>query len=195
MSAGFEDTAGDLVGKTKDLIGGRGTGGKSGSAGDHEMLVVAFEDTGKAQEVLNAFKQLEDEDVVDLKSAAVVVRDASDKIDVEETNDFDAKQGAIAGAVAGGLLGLLTGRMIGSALVGTAGGAIASKAVDLGIDDDFLQEIGASLGPGSSAVVAMIDIGHVDRAMRELDKFEGGKILRHSLSDDAYRKLSDAVED
>jgi hypothetical protein len=43
--------------------------------------------------------------------------------------------------------------------------------------------------------VALIDFEQVDRAMEELDKFEGGRILRHTLSDDVYAKLSEAVED
>jgi uncharacterized membrane protein len=190
----WQDTAGDLVGKTKGFIGGDKTSGGSAS-GDHEMLVIAFADTGAAQQALDTMKQLEGRGAVALKSAAVVVRDPSGKIDIEETDDFDAKQGAIAGAVAGGLLGLLTGMAIGGALVGAGGGAIASKAVDLGIDDDFLQEVGGNLPESGSAIVAMIDIQDVDEAMQELDKFEGGTILRHALSDDAYQKLSDAVED
>jgi hypothetical protein len=43
--------------------------------------------------------------------------------------------------------------------------------------------------------VALVDFEQVDQAMAELDKFEGGRILRHSLSDDVYTKLSEAVED
>ncbi len=125
----------------------------------------------------------------------MVVRETPERVKIDETHDFDTKQGAIAGALAGGLLGLLTGRMIGGALLGAGGGAIASKTTDLGIDDDFLNNIGDNLGPGHSAIVATVDFEHVDRAMKELEKFEGGKILRHSLSDEAYQKLSDAVED
>ena len=31
--------------------------------------------------------------------------------------------------------------------------------------------------------------------MEELEKFEGRRILRHTLSPEVYRQLSDAVED
>ena len=58
MANDWQDTAGDLVGKTKGFIGGDGTSGGS-TAGDHEMLVVAFEDAGAAQRVLDTMKQLE----------------------------------------------------------------------------------------------------------------------------------------
>jgi uncharacterized membrane protein len=159
------------------------------------MMVVAFEDEYKADEVLSTLKQLDVEATVDLKSAAVVKRDAEGKVKIKETKDFDAKQGAIGGAVAGGLLGLLTGRLLVGALVGAAGGAAAGHGIDLGLNDEYLESVGESLASGSSAIVALVSFDQVERAMEELDRFEGGTILRHTLSDEVYQQLSDAVED
>jgi len=161
----------------------------------YEMMVVAFADEYKADEVLNTLKQLDVEAVVDLKSAAVVVRDATGKVRIRETRDFDAKQGAIGGALAGGVLGLLTGGLLKGAILGAAGGALAGKGIDLGLNDEYLKGVGESLGSGSSALVALVAFQRVDRAMEELDKFERGTILRHTLSDEVYQQLSDAVED
>lgn len=42
-------------------------------------------------------------------------------------------------------------------------------------------------------IVALVDFEHVDQAMAELEQFEGGRILKHTLSDDVYRQLSEAV--
>lgn len=162
---------------------------------NYEMMVVAFEDEYKADEVLNTLKQMDVEATVDLKSAAVVKRDAEGKVRIKETKDFDAKQGAIGGAVAGGLLGLLTGRFLVGAIVGAAGGAAAGHGIDMGLNDEYLKTVGESLGSGSSAIVALVSFERVERAMEELDKFEGGTILRHTLSDEVYQQLSDAVED
>lgn len=161
----------------------------------HEMIIVAFEDETKAEQVMTSLKGMEKMDVVDLKSGAVIVRSASGDIKIKETSDFDTKQGAIGGAVAGGIVGLLGGGFIKGALLGAAGGAAAGKYVDLGLDDDFLKAVGESLNPGSSAVVALVDFEQVDQAMAELEQYEGGKILRHTLSDDVYSQLSEAVED
>jgi len=161
----------------------------------YEMMVVAFDSEDEAEQVLDALKGLEGEHVIDLKSAAVVVRRADGKVRIKETKDFDARQGAIGGAVAGGLLGLLRGGLLKGAILGAAGGAAAGKVVDLGLEDDFLKEVGETLGTGTSAVVALVDFEQVDAAMEELDKFEGGRILRHTLSADVYHKLSEAVED
>jgi uncharacterized membrane protein len=164
---------------------------------EHEMIVVAFENEYDADQVLNSLKGMESMDIVDLKNAAVIVRDSSGDVKIKETSDFDTKQGALGGggAAAGAVLGLLGGGFIRGALLGAAGGAAAGKFIDLGLEDDFLKEIGDSLGPGTSAVVALVDFEQVDRAMQELDKFEGGRIMRHTLSDDVYAKLSEAVED
>lgn len=162
---------------------------------DHEMIVVAFENETVAEQVLESLKGMERLEVVDLKSAAVIVRSGSGDVRIKETSDFDAKQGAIGGALAGGVLGLLRGGLFKGAFLGAAGGAAAGKFIDLGLEDDFLKEVGDSLEPNSSAIVALVDFEQVDRAMQELEKFEGGRILRHSLSAEVYKKLSEAVED
>jgi uncharacterized membrane protein len=162
---------------------------------DHEMMVVAFEDVYKADEVLTTLKQLDVEAIVDLKSAAVVVRDPTGQVRIRETRDFDAKQGAIGGAVAGGVLGLLGGGLLRGAILGAAGGALAGKGIDLGLNDEYLKGVGESLGSGTSALVALIAFQRVDKAMEELEKFEGGTILRHTLTDEVYQQLADAVED
>lgn len=162
---------------------------------NHEMMVIAFEDEYRADEVLSTLKQLDVEAVVDLKSAAVIVREAGGRIRIRETSDFDAKQGAMGGALAGGVLGLLGGRLLRGAILGAAGGALAGKAIDLGLNDEYLRSIGESLGSGTSALVALVAFQRVDRAMEELDRFEGGTILRHTLSDEVYQQLSEAIED
>jgi uncharacterized membrane protein len=162
---------------------------------NHEMIVISFTDENRADEVLDKLQHMEDMAIIDLKSGAVIVRDASGKVTEKETSDFDAKQGAIGGAIAGGVLGLLGGGLLRGAILGAAGGAVAGKAIDLGLEDDFLKEIGDGLGTSSSAVVAMVDFEQVDQAMEELDKFEGGTILHHTLDPEVYEKLSEAVED
>jgi uncharacterized membrane protein len=93
------------------------------------------------------------------------------------------------------LLGLLGGSLLKGAILGAAGGALAGHGIDMGLNDEYLKDVGESLGPGTSAIVALVAFERVERAMEELDKFEGGTILRHTLSDEVYQQLSDAVED
>ena len=164
--------------------------------GPTEMFVVAFDGVGQADEVLGTLRQLDDDRLVELGKAAVIQRAADGEIGIEETADMDTKDSAIAGAVAGGLLGMLTGRgLMGGALLGAGGGALAAKGLDLGFDDDFLNEVGESLGPDSSAIVATVEFTNVEAAMETLDRFEGGTILHTTLQPEITAQLSDAVED
>lgn len=157
--------------------------------------MVAFDNETEAEQVLESLKGMESMDLVDLKNAAVIVRSSSGEVKIKETSDFDTKQGALGGAAAGAVLGLLGGGFLRGAILGAAGGAAAGRFVDLGLEDEFLKEVGESLGPSSSAIVALVDFEQVDQAMQELDKFEGGRILQHTLSAEVYTKLSEAVED
>ena len=180
----------DIYGKAKGIAVDKTKGGPT------EMFVVAFDGVGKADEVLGTLRQLDDDRLVELGKAAVIQRAADGEIGIEETADMDTKDSAIAGAVAGGLLGMLTGRgLMGGALLGAGGGALAAKGLDLGFDDDFLNEVGESLGPDSSAIVATVEFTNVEAAMETLDRFEGGTILHTTLQPEITAQLSDAVED
>jgi len=166
------------------------------TADTQELLVVAFPGTGKADEVLTTLRQMEAQRLIDLKNAAIVVRDRGGKVEIRETRDFTTGRSTMTGAVAGGLLGLLTGKgLLQGAALGAAGGLITGKVVDLGFQDDFLREVAQSLTPDSSAVVAVVHFDQVDQATQILDQFSGGRILRQALPPDVAQKLSDALED
>lgn len=158
-----------------------------------ELLVVAFEGEKKAEEVLGELQKLNHEHLVHLRNAAIITRGHHGKVEIHETHDFDAKQGAVAGALAGGLLGMLRGNLVEGAAIGVAGGLIASKVVDLGFKDDYLQALGQNLTPNSSALVAVVHFDHADEAMKELD-LRGGKIIRQTLPDDVTQRLAAAVQ-
>jgi uncharacterized membrane protein len=167
-----------------------------GKDGPTEMFVVSFPVESKADEVLAALRELDDLRLLALGDAAVIRRGIDGDIDTEETADMDTKQGAIAGAAAGGLLGLLTGKgLVGGALLGAGGGALAAKGLDLGLDDDFLDDVAETLEPGSSAIVATVEFINADEAMEALDRFEGGTILQATLAPEVVEQLSAAVED
>ncbi len=137
--------------------------------------------------MLQALRQLSHEHVVALKNAATIVCHANGKIEIHETQDIDGKQGTLFGALAGGLLGALKGDAIEGAVIGAAGGYVASRVIDLGFNDDYLKELGSQLTPGTSAA-------HVEDAMQTLQQFHGGHILRQTLPADVAQQLAAAVE-
>lgn len=107
-------------------------------------------------------------------NAAVLKMSAKGELEFEETEDPGFKKGAVRGGVAGGVAGLIlpgVGTVIGAALGGAATG-LAAKLRDSGFPDERLKELGKSLTPGTSALVAVIEEDSIERAeglLRELD--------------------------
>jgi uncharacterized membrane protein len=161
----------------------------------NEMLIVSYPDVNRAEQVLKSVQQLDHEHVVHLKNSAIITRDSGGKITVREARDIDPKQGAIVGALAGGLLSRLTGgSLLGEAALGAAGGYIAGRVIDLGINDDYLREIAGYLQPGSSAIVAIVHFDHADQATQTLQQFAGGRVLRQTLPPDIAQQLANVVQ-
>jgi len=98
-----------------------------------------------------ALAQLPHDGVLD---AAVVVHDANGRLQLRQTRDSSAGEGAVAGGTVGLLAGLLLGGPVVGAVLGVvAGGGWASR--DTGIDDDVLKRLGAALAGGNALVVAL----------------------------------------
>jgi uncharacterized membrane protein len=76
--------------------------------------------------------------------------------------------------------------------VGTAAGAISGLVADIGIDDNFIKEIGNSLEPGTSALFVLVRKVTPDKVLEDLSRF-GGKVLRTSLSKEDEAKLQEAL--
>ena len=160
------------------------------------LVVDAFDDEDKADEVLKTLKRLDKEGIFDVINAAVLVRDEKGRTKLKETQDVDAKRGALFGAVAGGLVGLLGGPVgvIVGAVAGAATGGVAAHKIDMGFSDEHLKEIQESLQPGTSALIALVEHEWVDRLMVELAKFEG-RLFRQALKQDIAAQLEAAGAD
>lgn len=164
-------------------------------SGEKEMIVVSFPDIERADAVLATLQEMEQSQAIDLGKAAVIRCDSEGQITVRETADVDAKEAAIVGGLAGSLLGMLGGKGLLGGMAGAGGSAAASQKVDLGLDDNYLAEVGGQLSPNSSAVVATLELTNTDAAMATLDQFDGGTIMHTTLPADAAAQLSAAVED
>lgn len=155
------------------------------------LLVYAYNEEGKADEVLKALQKLDKTGIIAVLNAAVLVMDKDGKVRLRETEDVDAKRGALFGAVAGGLVGLLGGPVgvIVGAAAGAATGGVAAHRIDMGFSDEYLREIQESLKPGSSAIIALVEHEWVERVIQELEEFEG-QLFRQSLKADIAAQLA-----
>jgi uncharacterized membrane protein len=119
-----------------------------------KILVVVFDSESKAYEGSLALQELQNEGSLNLYAKAVIARDANGKVTVKQTGDM-GPVGTAVGLLTGSLLGLLGGP-VGVAIgvgVGMSGGMLYDLA-QLGVGEDYLNEVGKFLLPGKAAVVA-----------------------------------------
>ena len=146
------------------------------------MLVVVFNDEGKAYQGKAALMQLRDQGNIDVYGYAVVAENADGSASIKQA-DNSGPLGTLFGMSFGALVGALFGPA--GFLLGSAAGLGSGAAVDftnLGVGQDYLDDVSRALAPGKVALVAEVDedwTAPVDSGMEAL----GGVVLRRTLTD------------
>jgi uncharacterized membrane protein len=159
-----------------------------------QVFVASFDDEVQAGQVLKDFRAMDREGSIDLIDAAVVVHTAEGKVKIEETADPSGKTWAKRGAIAGGLVGLIfPPSIIATAAIGGGAGGIWGKVRDKGFKDEDLRQIGESMDPGTSAIVAIAE----DRVIERLERGVAGyqRIAKHTVSAEAAMAITAVAED
>ena len=156
-----------------------------------DLIAVGFKDEFRADQVLLDLAKLQREHLIDLEDAAVVVRNQKGKVKIKQSQEL-----VTSGTLSGGLWGLLFGFIFFNPLLGwvagSAAGALSGAVTDIGIDDNFIKEIGNALEPGTSAIFVLVRQVTPDKVLEEISQFEG-KVLRTSLSKADEAKLQEAL--
>lgn len=155
------------------------------------LIVVGFKDEFTADKALQELRELQKEHLVDLEDAAIVIRNKEGKIRIKQTQEL-----TLGGALSGGFWGLLFGFIFFNPLlgwtVGVLAGAVSGALTDIGIDDNFIRDLGNTIAPSTSAIFVLVRRATPDKVLTELSKFEG-KVLKTSLSNEDEAKLQIAL--
>jgi uncharacterized membrane protein len=147
----------------------------------NRMVVVIFENQGKAYMGKQALWDLDAEGSVTIYASAVVARNPDGTAEVMD--DEPGVLGTLVGTPVGALVGLIGGPA--GVAIGAATGLAAGIFADLDnarIGSDFVDDVRTELLPGQAALVAEIDeewTAPLDTRMEAL----GGKVYRRSLSE------------
>jgi uncharacterized membrane protein len=155
------------------------------------LVVVGYEDPFKADEVLLKLRKLQREYLLDLEDAAVAIKDEQGKVKLHQTVNLTAA-GALRGGFWGSLIGLIFLNPLLGFAVGATTGAITGALTDVGINDDFMKELAATMTPGSSTLFVLVTKATPDKVLEELTG-TGGRILKTSLSNEDEAKLQAAL--
>jgi uncharacterized membrane protein len=155
------------------------------------LVVIDYENEAKAQEVRQALLKMEKEYLVDVADAVVVVRDPQGKVKLRQLHNL-AAAGALSGGFWGALIGLLFLNPLFGFAIGAAAGAITGALQDVGIDDNFMKQLGQTLKPDSAALFVLIRQMTPDKVVEEIKKF-GGTLIQTNLSNENEAKLRQAL--
>src|SRR5215469_7293566 len=135
-----------------------------------QVILAAFRDEHGADAALEQLKAAKKEHLIAIDNVAVLRKDQEGKLHIKEPTDMGAGRGAVIGGVLGGLTGLAFGPIGLAAVGGAAIGGVIARLHDSGFKDERLRQLGESLQPGSSAILAVIEHIWVLELQAELEK-------------------------
>jgi uncharacterized membrane protein len=155
------------------------------------LVAIAYPDTATAEKVRQELMQATKEHLVRLEDAVVVEHQADGKIKLHQAMNTTGA-GAAGGALWGGLIGLIFLAPLFGMAIGAASGAIGGKMTDVGVNDDFMKELGAKLQPGGAALIAL---GSTDARDKVIDRVKqyGGEVIQTSLGAEEEQQLRAAL--
>jgi uncharacterized membrane protein len=133
------------------------------------LVVVVFNDETTAFDVRAALAKMQKEYLIQMEDAVVVTKDAEGKTKLHQAVNLTA--------------------------AGAAGGALAGKLTDIGVNDQMMKEMAASFTPGSSALFVLVRKATGDKVLEGLKEFAGkGKVFQTSLAKDDEEALRAILE-
>jgi uncharacterized membrane protein len=155
------------------------------------LIVVGYDERFKAEEVRIQLQKMQQEYLLDLEDAVVAFKDEKGRIKLDQAVNMTAK-GAASGGLWGALVGLIFLNPLLGFAMGAAAGAVSGALTDVGINDNFMKELAATMAPGSSTLFVLVRKSTPDKVLAELEG-TGGRVLKTSLSNEDEAKLQAAL--
>jgi uncharacterized membrane protein len=156
-----------------------------------DLVAIAYPDLDTARRVMDRLRQAQTEHLIELEDAVIVERRDDGKVKLHQSMST-VGAGAAGGALWGGLIGLIfLAPLLGMAMGAAAGGAVGA-ATDVGVDDNFMRDLGAKLEPGAAAVFVLVRRVTADKVLERIE--HRGEVLTTSLSADAEEQLRQALQ-
>jgi uncharacterized membrane protein len=159
-----------------------------------DLIVVAFKDEATAFEMRAELVRLQKDYLMEMEDVVIVTRTDGGEVQLHQAVNLTAS-GAVGGGFWGALVGLIFLNPLVGAAVGAGAGALAGRAADIGINDDFMRDVGKSLDKGGSAVCVLVRKMTADKVLERLGAFRArGRVVQTSLSHDAEAQLRGLLE-
>jgi uncharacterized membrane protein len=156
------------------------------------LSVLKFNDPGGADKVLIALEGLQERQMITLEDAAVVRWPQGAKKPKTHQLQSTAGAGATWGAFWGFLFGMIFFVPFLGAAIGAGMGGMTGALADVGISDDFIQEVRDKVTEGTSALFALTSGATApDKVIDELKAYDF-EIISTNLPEEQERQLREA---
>ena len=159
------------------------------------LIAITYDDQQSGFQAFNALGDLQKQQVLKLEDAAFAVKNEKGKVKITQTLEKKYK-GTVTtwGFFWGFLIGLIFGGPLFWGLFTALLSRLFSKGTDLGIDNQFIKDVGNSLEIGGSAIFMLVIEATEDKVLPEMAKF-GGHVYQTSLSNEDEEKLRKVLEE
>ena len=168
-----------------------GIGDRDG-IGSASLIAVGYEHDEIAERALTTLSDLAQEKSLELKDAAVVVKDDAGRVELRQSQ-LAAGETVVGGGSIGLLIGLAIGVPVAGALLGLAGGG-GLAGFHRGISDKRMRKFGEELPTGHAALFALVANVDWDVLHDRLAPY-GGEIAASELDDDVVAALDTGSAD
>lgn len=153
-----------------------------------EAIVAVFSDERAAENALEQLQWARQSGLITIHEAAILRRDKRNKLHIEDISDQGVGRGAVIGGVIGGLIGIITGPIGMVTAAGAIVGALASRLRDAGFSDRDLRALGASLIPGTSAIITVVEYTWMEKT-QQLFRQYGAQVMTQAVQADVVSEL------
>jgi len=157
-----------------------------------KLVVIAYDDQFKAEEVRTKLRRLQQDHLIDLEQALVAVKDDQGEVTLLRMSKPAAEVEAHKG-----FWNTLVGAIVMEPTLGMASdarsGAIRGALAGAGVDEDFLKDLAATFQNGSSVLFVLIRHASPEQVLAALQG-TGGKLLETNLTHQEEAKLQAALK-
>lgn len=146
-----------------------------------EFMVAVYPKEDQADGTLDILEEMHHKGSIEILEAAVLVRDSTGDLKIHRKARLTHKKGALRGVLIGSVIGIVfPPSILAAAAFGAGvGAAMGHDKVDIGLPDDYVDELAAQVDPGESAIIAVLENKWLGQLVDGLEGFE--KLYRHSL--------------
>lgn len=157
-----------------------------------QLIVVGFKDEFRADEVLLELLRNEQGYQINVEDAAVAVRKPDGEILVKHAHTLVSTTAA-HGSFWGLLIGVLLLNPLAGVVVGGAIGAAVGSLKYIGIEDEFIKELGQKAQPGHSILFVIEHEATASSILQALKNYDGD-VLKTSFDFGSEDKLRKTIE-